>query len=305
MISLRYHVVTIVAVFLALAVGLLAGSAFVEPELVDQLRQQTDNLRGDVADLDRELTDTRTELEASDAFAEAVAPSLTEDRLPGTPVIIVTQAGVEDEVLAEAQAALTSAGARIVTTVSASAQIASEDPTTQQELALMLGEPTTPAVELPDRTAQALAERLSPTGSSVIGSDILADLLSAGFLAPVGAGPSEATLAEIGAPGQIVVVLSGGQGEEAALPPEVFAVPLVESLAAQGVPVAAGESLLSEFPYVSVVRENGDDGTVTVDDLDRSMGGAALVLGLEQLLATGQGGAYGVKDGAEPLPPLP
>jgi hypothetical protein len=47
------------------------------------------------------------------------------------------------------------------------------------------------------------------------------------------------------------------------------------------------------------------DGTVTVDDLDQTMGGAALVLGLEELLATGNGGAYGVKDGAEPLPPLP
>jgi len=35
------------------------------------------------------------------------------------------------------------------------------------------------------------------------------------------------------------------------------------------------------------------------------MGGAALVLGLEELLATGTGGAYGVKDGAEPLPPPP
>jgi hypothetical protein len=29
------------------------------------------------------------------------------------------------------------------------------------------------------------------------------------------------------------------------------------------------------------------------------------VLGLEDLIATGDGGAYGVKDGAAPLPPLP
>jgi hypothetical protein len=35
------------------------------------------------------------------------------------------------------------------------------------------------------------------------------------------------------------------------------------------------------------------------------MGGAALVLGLEDLLTSGNGGAYGVKDGAEPLPPAP
>jgi Copper transport outer membrane protein, MctB len=311
-ISLRYHVVTIVAVFLALAVGLLAGSAFVEPELVDQLRQQTDILRGDVRELDRERTELRSQLaaisafaEGSDAFVDAVTPTLTDGRLAGSPVIIVTQTGVEDEVLPEVQRALSSAGAQIVTTVSATDQIVSEDPTTQEELALILGEPTIPAEELPLRTAEALADRLSSNGSSVIGTDVLAELLSAGFLEPVGTGPSEATLAEIGAPGQVVVVLSGGRGEEPVLPPEAFAVPLVESLADLDVPVAAGESLLSNYDFVSIVRSDGVDGTVTVDDLDRSMGGAALVLGLERLLTTGVGGAYGVKDGAEPLPPLP
>jgi hypothetical protein len=82
-------------------------------------------------------------------------------------------------------------------------------------------------------------------------------------------------------------------------------VPLAEQLAGLGVPVAAGESLLSDYDYVSLVRSNGTEGTVTVDDLDQTMGGAALVLGLEELLATGNGGAYGVKDGAEPLPPPP
>ena len=60
-------------------------------------------------------------------------------------------------------------------------------------------------------------------------------------------------------------------------------------------------SLLTDYPYVSLVRADGTDGTVTVDDLDQTMGGAALVLGLEDLLASGTGGAYGVKDGAEPL----
>jgi hypothetical protein len=44
---------------------------------------------------------------------------------------------------------------------------------------------------------------------------------------------------------------------------------------------------------------------VTVDDLDFSVGGAALVLGLERLLLLGQGGNYGIKAGAmAALPPL-
>jgi hypothetical protein len=231
-------------------------------------------------------------------------PYLTTGKLTGTPVVLVTQTGVEDEVLAQAQSALSDAGARVLTTVSATDQLVSQDPTTQEQLATIVGEPTASAEELPKLAAEALAQGLSPS-TTVIGGQVLEDLLSAGFLAPVGPGPSQATLDEIGAPGQVVVVLSGGRGEEPTLPPEAFAVPLVQRLAGLGVPVGAGESLLTDYPFVSLVRADGTDGTVTVDDLDQVMGGAALVLGLEDLLTSGTGGAYGVKDGAEPLPPAP
>jgi hypothetical protein len=303
-ISFRYHIVTIVAIFLALAIGLLGGAAFVQPALQEQLQDQTDRLRGDLEDRTQQIGDLRDQLGALSDFADSVMPYLTDGTLGGTPVVLITQTGVEDEVLTQAQAALAGADTRILTTVSATDQLVSEDPTTQDQLATIVGEPTAPAEELPRLAAEALAQGLSPS-TTVIGGEVLSDLLSAGFLAPIGPGPSQATLQEIGAPGQIVVVLSGGRGEEPTLPPEAFAVPLVERLAGLGVPVAAGESLLTDYPFVSLVRADGTDGTVTVDDLDLSMGGAALVLGLEDLLASGTGGAYGVKDGAEPLPPAP
>ena len=47
--------------------------------------------------------------------------------------------------------------------------------------------------ELPTLAAQALAQGLSPS-TSVVGGTVLDELLSAGFLAPVGPGPSQATL---------------------------------------------------------------------------------------------------------------
>jgi hypothetical protein len=300
-ISFRYHIVTIVAVFLALAIGLLGGAAFVQPALQEQLQDQTDRLRNDLADRTQEIGDLRDQMAALNGFADSVMPYLTSGKLTGTPVVLVTQTGVEDEVLVQAKDALASAGARVVTTVSATDQLVSEDPTTQEQLATILGEPTAPSEELPTLAAEALAQGLSPS-TSVIGAEVLDDLLSAGFLAPVGPGPSQAALEEVGAPGQVVVVLSGGRGEQPVLAPEAFAVPLVNALAELDVPVAAGESLLTDYPFVGDVRS---DGTVTVDDLDQSMGGAALVLGLEELLTTGTGGAYGVKDGAEPLPPPP
>jgi hypothetical protein len=304
-ISLRYHVVTIVAIFLALAIGLLAGGAFVQPALQRELQNRTDAAEARAEGLRGTIDALHTEIGGLGAFADAVAPMLTDGKLAGTPVVVVTQTGVEDGVLAQAQAALASAGANVLTTVSATDELVSKDPATQEQLATIVGEPTASADELPTLAAQALAQGLSPS-TSVVGGEVLDQLLSAGFLAPVGSGPSQATLDEIGQPGQVVVVLSGGRGDgDPTLAPEDFAVPLVTRLAGLSVPVAAGESLLSDYPFVSLVRGAGTDGTVTVDDLDRTMGGAALVLGVEDLLATGNGGAYGVKDGADPLPPLP
>jgi hypothetical protein len=302
-ISLRYHVVTIVAIFLALAIGLLAGGAFVQPALQEELQNRTDAAEARAEELRGEIDDLHTEISGLGAFADAVTPMLTDGKLSGTPVVVVTQTGVEDGVLSEVQSSLASAGARVLTTVSATDELVSKDPATQGQLATIVGEPTASADELPTLAAQALAQGLSPS-TSVVGGDVLDKLLSAGFLAPVGSGPSQSTLDEIGQPGQVVVVLSGGRGDEPPLAPEAFAVPLVTRLAELNVPVAAGESLLSDYPYVSLVRADGTDGTVTVDDLDRTMGGAALVLGLEDLIATGDGGAYGVKDGADPLPPV-
>lgn len=305
MIPFRYHLVTIVAVFLALAVGLLGGGAFVQPALQEELENQTDRLQRTLDDRNREIGELRVELGALDSFAGSVTPYLTAERLVGTDVVVVTQPEVEDEVLSVAQAALQRAGARIVATVSATDRLVSEDAATREELASILGTSPSTSDPLSELAARRLAARLSVPGSSLLGPDMLDELLSAGFLAPVGAGPDATTLEEIGADGQVVLVLSGGRGEGPTIAPEAFGVPLVLALAELDVPVAAGESLLSDYPFVGLVRDGGPDGAVTVDDLDHAIGGIALVLGLERLLDQGVGGAYGVKDGAEPVPVLP
>jgi hypothetical protein len=303
-IPFRYHIVTIVAVFLALAVGLLAGSSFVDPALTNQLREQTDRLTNDLRDRDDQLTASRGDIAALEGFVDVATPYLIRNRLFGEQVIVVVQEGVEEGVLAEVQRSLAESGADVLAVMEARDQIASADPEAQDRLAEVIGAPVAPADQLPALTASALAARLTSAGGADPEGDLLAGLLSAGFLAPVGSGLSATALAEIGAADdQVVVVLGGSQEEEPALLPEDFAVPLVDALAALGWPVVAGESATTAVPFVDAVR--GTDGLVTVDDLDMSIGGAALVLGLDELLSSGQGGDYGIKDGAEPLPPLP
>ena len=299
-ISFRYHVVTIVAVFLALAIGLLGGGAFVQPALQDQLERQTlEQLRNN-AELREQLDEVRTEVAAMNGFASSAMPYLARDRLVGSTAVIVAHEDVEDAVVATAEEALTIGGAEIVASISVSSDLLSEDPETQAQLADILRIFSAPPEELSEAAAAALARRLraAPDVGALPEEDVLNRLLSAGFLDTSEEKPN---LDEIGRSGQIVVVLAGGATEESALAPEAFAVPLVEALTELEVPVAAGESATTPVPYVGAVD---GDSVVTVDDLDLTMGGAALVLGLDRLLATGEGGTYGLKDGADPLPPL-
>jgi hypothetical protein len=298
-ISFRYHVVTIVAVFLALAIGLLGGGAFVQPALQDQLERQTlEQLRNN-AELREQLDEVRAEVAAMNGFASSAMPYLASDRLVGITAVIVAHEEVEDALVASAEEALTIGGAEVVGSFSASSDLLSEDPETQAQLADIVGVFSAQPEELSAAAAAALARRLraAPDDGALPEDDVLNRLLSAGFLDT----SEDASLDEIGQSGQIVVVLAGGATEEPALAPDAFAVPLVDELVELDVPVAAGESFTTPVSYVGAVD---GDGVVTVDDLDLTMGGAALVLGLDRLLATGEGGTYGLKDGADPLPPL-
>lgn len=305
MISLRQHVVTIVAIFLALALGVLAGSAFVQPRLIESLETQVDEQRQRITDLQDEVGQLGDQLAAEQAFNDAALPHLTRNRLIGLDAVVLSQEGVEDEVVAETRGALEEAGATVVV-LEARSTLAPQDEEGQAALAEVLTLTETTPEDLSRLAAETLAERLaSEERRDPPDPGLLHLLLTDGYLASLDASLSDETLAAIGGPDQMVVVLAGGDDPEAVMAPEDFAVPLVERLADLGLPVAAGESVDTAVPFVPLLRDGGTDGVVTVDDLDESRGGAALVLGLERLLLTGQGGDYGVKGGAAPLPPAP
>jgi len=303
-ISFRQHVVTIVAVFLALALGMLAGSAFIQPRLVETLETRVDEQLDTIEGLRDEIGQLRDRFAAEQVFNDVALPHLTAGRLPDQDVVVIAQEGVEDEVVDVTRQALAEAGASTVI-LSARESLAAEDPEVQAALAELLGLPGADPGDLPRLTAEALADRLASDGGGEIDSDLLHALLTEGYLAPVDANISDTTLATLGGPDQLVVVLAGGAAEEPAMRPEDFSLPLVERLADLGLWVGAGESVGTLVPFVPLLRAGGVDGVVTVDDLDESRGGASLVLGLERLVLTGDGGDYGVKGEALPLPPLP
>jgi hypothetical protein len=314
LISFRYHIFTIVAIFLAVGLGLLFGSSVVQPALIKDLRRQTNGLTEDLSDTRAQVSDLEAQVAALQKAGD-ILPSLDPGTLTGRSVILVTHDAVDPRMLSQARLSLSEAAVKMVAELSITDRMAVGDEPSREALAQLLGmasDTETPTLQA--SAAEVLAQRLAvgaprravpPTGP-----DILDDLLTANFLTTTPGSPSisRGDLPGIGGKDQLVIVVSGGRGEPL-IDPELFFVPLVEGLVQRGALVAAGESASTEYPFVPALRADGaaGDGTrmVTVDDLDFSVGGAALVLGLERLLLLGQGGNYGIKAGATAaLPPL-
>jgi hypothetical protein len=200
------------------------------------------------------------------------------------------------------------AGAQVVTTITVQPAMTSGTGADSQQLAGILGRPSNTAPdELMADAADALATRLSeaPARTVDVNDDLLGDLLSAGMV--VAPGLSDADLAGVGGPTQVVVVVDGGVGTSAASAGELLLAPLVSALVDRQQPTAAGEGSDRTSTFLSTARDlTGSGALVSVDGLDQAVGGSALVLGIERWLLTGQGGAFGLGDQAsQPLPDPP
>jgi hypothetical protein len=289
-ISWRYHLISIVAVFLSLGLGLLIGTGLLNQQLVDDLTQRTEVLK-------QQSEELRDQLALLRAFAEQSVTFAVEDRLLGRPVVLVTYEGADDQSLAQARAALEAAGAEVVTTLRLQPSLTDGSSADDQRLAAMLG--VTPGGEVSQEALGALASRLVTGPPSSTDGDVLADLLTEGFV--VARDPEVTSTEGVGGPGQSVIVVGGSTGTD---PVDDVVVRFVQQLAEQGAVTAAAEGVLADDGFVPGVRALDPNGViVTVDDVDLTPGEVALVVALERALELGQGGDYGTEDGVRLLPP--
>lgn len=112
--SARYHATSLIAVFLALAIGILIGAEFGGDALTNTRRNLEQSLVGNLQDARSRAGELSGELGRSDEFAERVYPVLTHDRLEGKRVAVVAFGGLPSGVFEAVEAALGPTGARLV-----------------------------------------------------------------------------------------------------------------------------------------------------------------------------------------------
>jgi hypothetical protein len=112
--SARYHAASLVAVFLALAVGILVGAEFGGDALTNTRRDLEHSLVGNLQDARSRADELGAELNRSEEFGERVYPVLTRDRLQGRRIGILALGGLPSDVTSDVEDALGPTGARLV-----------------------------------------------------------------------------------------------------------------------------------------------------------------------------------------------
>ena len=305
MISFRYHLVTIVVVFLALGIGVLMGTTVVKQSVIDELQRRVDNAARASNELRADVTDLNGRLQAWESFGRAAQPLLIQGKLSGRTAVLLTARGVDPKVVDGVRKSLRDAGAEVVAVVEVQTKMIPPDQASKTALAEILGLPATlPPDDLSQQAADRLGSRLTEGPPADPATDLLRALDSASFLQVT----PKSGIDTAGGVSQAVVVISGGAS--ALVPgPEDFFLPFVISLVQAGQSVAAAESEETVNEFVALVRRDGtlDSRVLTVDNADTVPGDIALVLGLSSLFGSGLDscGDFGVKQGACGLLPQP
>jgi hypothetical protein len=112
--SARYHTASLIAVFLALAIGILIGAEFGGDTLTNTRRDLEHSLVGNLQDARSRADELSAELNRSNEFGERVYPVLTRDRLQGRRLAIVALGGLPTDLTGDVEDALGPTGAKLV-----------------------------------------------------------------------------------------------------------------------------------------------------------------------------------------------
>jgi Copper transport outer membrane protein, MctB len=116
-IDFRYHIVSIVAIFLALATGVALGAGPLKGTVDKSYIQQAEQDRRDKDELRAQITRMQAADDFEVAFTEAISPALLADRLLDRGVVLVATPDASAVTVDAMRTALTEAGAQVTYTV--------------------------------------------------------------------------------------------------------------------------------------------------------------------------------------------
>lgn len=272
-VNIRYLVITLISVFIALGIGILIGFQLdsndiilqQQQELITSLEATFDDLTQTNQALEAEVKSLQQSMEQDRVFMETIATDYLEHQLLGQNIVIIETSASSSST--QLKRTLQAAGANV------NASIVITDK-------VLLGNQdqggSNPELPLAPLVANAVAYG-ETDGLSYLRQQGLVEI-SGIFDTP----PD-------------FVIIAGGNNT-ATDKPELVDVPLIRELKKRALPIVGVESSQVEYSYMDHYKK---ERISTVDNVDTIIGRTSLVL-----VMTGKEGNYGVKASANTLLPL-
>lgn len=326
MINFRFHLVSLVAVFLALALGVVVGSTVIDKAIVDRLSAQIDSVRARADEQRAENRTLRDQVKGLETFIVQSQPQVVGRRLNQVPVTVVAVRGVPAEDVRAAVDILRQAGALVPGVLWIEDAFSAPEPAVRAKLVAAMGDSGLATEDLQLVALEALGKRLvtgpgatattlptsapSSTSASLSPSesDTLVALSESGLVSFDRLGGGAVSLDSWPASGTRMLLIDGSQ---APLPGAV-SFPMLRAAASAGGRLALAEvfrptaTVKDRGAVVRAVRDDPNLSRIvsTVDDLDNTRGQVALTLAVQEL-GTGRAGHYGEGPGATSHLPTP
>jgi hypothetical protein len=319
-IDFRYHLVSIVAVFLALAIGIVLGSTELQGPAYNLLDKTTSKLQNELGQVSGQRDAAQQQATEGEMYAQAVEPTVLHDLLAGQRLLIVTEPGAQSSVVSGISSAALAAGASITGQVNLATKFFDTSGTAQDSLnqttldvAQAAGLSLDSSATYQQQAAQVIASEIlvkapaSPAGKPPAdqvteASTMLQAYAASQFLSTTGQPANPATLV-------VVVTPQTPPSDGSADQLDQVLVPVVSELAAKSsATVVVGSSAGSGAGSpIAVLRSNNISSQVsTVDDADLVAGQTVAMQALAVGLAGGKTGSYGfTANGASAIAPSP
>ena len=313
MIDFRYHLVSIVAVFLALGLGILLGATALQPSALGVLNKTSQQEHQQIGALINTNGGLNRQLNSDDQWAQAAGPQLLRQLLAGQRVVLVEAPGASSQVVSGVSQALTWANATVSGQVQLQDKFFDSSPATQEQLA-QLAQRFAPA----PLTGSAVGQASHVIAGAVLTKDgpgqplagqrdsasaaLLSGLAAGGFLTVSGHPDARATLAVVVTPESPPAPSGPSQASQGLL---TLAQQL--NLAGLGTVVAGPVTGSGQGSVIDLMRGNGRPSHLSsVDDADRTIGQIVVAQALFEQLHGVSGNFGSLSTAAAPGPsPLP
>lgn len=305
MITLRHHVISLAAVFVALAIGVVLGSGTFSGTTVSGLRGDNGDLEKQISTLTDEKTALNERLSAAAEFDAQIAGRVVRGALNGKSVVLFSTPDAQADDIDAVSKLIGQAGGTVTGTIALTTEFVEAN--SAEKLRAVVNSPILPA-------GSQLSTTLVDQGSQA------GDLLGIALLinrdpkiVPVADEPRDAVLSALRdtgfltytkrfVPSNAAVIVTGGALADNAGNQGATMARFAAAMAPRGsgTVLAGRDGSATGVSAVAVTRAEAAmaDAVTTVDDIDAESGRITSVLALQALIAGAPPGAYGVGAGA-------